>query len=81
MVGFECITRLEDVQSVERAIHLKQRDSLMKAAVLVLKDSAHNRAALRLAPTLTAAFPMSSRAVFAALRDGRQPRGNGLIFL
>jgi transcriptional regulator with XRE-family HTH domain len=79
-VAWECYTRLEDVQATERSLSLKQRDSAMPCLVLVLKDSRHNRAAVRSAPGLRRSFPLGTRAIFAALKCGEQPRSNGLIF-
>lgn len=80
-VAVECVTRLEDAQATERAINGKQRDAAMPRLVLTLADSRHNRAAVAAATSLREAFPLGSRAILAALRVGRQPAGNGLIFL
>ena len=80
-VAFECYSRLEDAQATERFLNLKQRDSGVPCVVLVLKDSRHNRAAIAAASGLRRAFPVTGRAVFAALRAGKQPKANGLMFL
>lgn len=80
-LAIECVTRLEDAQATERAINGKQRDATIPRLLLVLAATRHNRAALAAAPTLRAAFPLGNRAVLAALRAGRQPVANGLIFL
>jgi transcriptional regulator with XRE-family HTH domain len=80
-VAWECVTRLEDWQSIERTINLKQRDSLILCVVLVLADSRHNRGVVRAAPGLRRSFPLGARAIFAALGRGEQPRGKGLVFV
>lgn len=80
-VAVECITRLEDVQATERAVNRKQFDASIPCLILVLAATRHNRAALAAAPTLRDAYPLSTRAILAGLRVGRQPSANGLIFL
>jgi transcriptional regulator with XRE-family HTH domain len=80
-VAVECISRLEDAQSAERAGRLKQRDAGLSCLVLVLADTRHNRAAVAGAPTLATSFPHSTRAILAALRAGRQPPGDGIVFV
>lgn len=80
-VAWECYTRLEDVQATERALNLKQRDAGMPCVVLVLKESRHNREAVRAAPGLRRSFPLGARAIFGALRSGHQPGSNGCMFL
>lgn len=80
-VAVECVTRLEDAQATERALNGKQRDAAIPRLVLALADSHHNRAAMAAATSLREAFPLGNRAILAALRTGRQPAGNGLIFL
>jgi transcriptional regulator with XRE-family HTH domain len=81
LVAIECVTRLEDAQGTERAINGKQRDAAIPCLVLVLAATRHNRAAVAAAGQLRNAFPLGNRAVLAALRAGRRPAGNGLIFL
>lgn len=80
-VAIECVTRLEDAQAVERAINGKQRDAAIPCLVLVLAANRHNRAAVAAARQLRNTFPLGNRAVLGALRAGRQPAGNGLVFL
>ena len=80
-VAWELITRLDDVQAAERAIHLKQRDGQVPCVVLVLKKSAHHRRLVAASPGLRRAFPLGSRSLIPALRRGRQPPMNGVILL
>ncbi len=50
--------------------------------VLVVRDSAANRLALRVAAAdLSAAFPVPAREILAALGAGRPPEGSGLVAL
>jgi transcriptional regulator with XRE-family HTH domain len=77
----EAETHLWDVQATERRIHLKQRDAGMPRAILLLKDSRHNRRVVAETAELRRAFPLTSRQVLAALRAGRDPGADGIIFL
>lgn len=80
-VAHEFISRLHDVQAQVRPILLKQRDAGIGSVVLVVKDSAENRRAVAEAgPTLRDIFPLGSRAVLGALRAGRDPGANGIVF-
>jgi hypothetical protein len=75
-------TRLADVQAVQRRVALKQRDGRIEQVVLLVSDTAHNRAALRLAhDALTEQFPISTRAALARLSRGLPPGGNALVVL
>jgi hypothetical protein len=50
--------------------------------ILVFPDTAANRQAVEAAgPTLRPSFPLSSRAILAALRAGRIPTANGILFV
>lgn len=81
-VGIEVITRLTDVQAQVRSALLKQQAASLEQMVLVMADSRHNRMAVAAAaPTLTPAFPLGPRAVLGALRQGRAPGSNGLVFV
>lgn len=81
-IGVEAETRPTDLQALERAVHLKQRDSKVVRAILLVADTEHNRALLRVVlPLLRPAFPLSTREVLQALRDGRDPGANGLVVL
>ena len=79
-IGLEFFVRLQDCQAQLRSAHLKQRDAGLNRLVVVLKATHTNRRALREAwPTVAEAFPIASRQVLAALRDGHDPGGNGII--
>lgn len=75
-------TRLGDVQAVQRRIALKQRDSHIEQVVLLLSDTAHNRAVVRLAGTaLVEQFPISTRSALSRMSRGQPPGGNTLVIL
>lgn len=80
--AFELETRLLDSQGTTRRILLKARDAGIDVVVLVLPDTAFNRMAVAASEaTLRSAFPLRSREVLEALRNGECPRGNGIIFV
>lgn len=80
-VGFELETRLLSAEEICRRVSLKQRDADLAAMVLVLSATLANRNAVRAArSTLRGTFPLEAREVLAALRAGRAPRSNGIIF-
>src|SRR6266542_4445064 len=81
-IGLEVITRLTDAQAQTRAALLKQESAGLDLMVLVLAKTRRNRAALvSVAPTLLPSFPMTPRAVLAALRAGRRPAANGIVLV
>jgi hypothetical protein len=81
-VGVEAETRPTDLQALERAMHLKQRDSGTRRSILLVSDTDRNRALLRLVlPVLRPSFPLSTREVLQALREGRDPGADGLVVL
>jgi transcriptional regulator with XRE-family HTH domain len=80
-VAHEFVSRLRDVQGQVRPILIKQRDAGIGSLILVLRDTVENRRlAHEAGPQLTDAFPLGTRAVLAAIRDGRDPGGNGIVF-
>ncbi|MDH4334851.1 MAG: helix-turn-helix transcriptional regulator [Chloroflexota bacterium] len=81
-IGVEAETRLGDVQALERAIHLKQRDSGVRRVLLVVRGSKRNRMLIRHhLPHLRTAFPLGTAEVMRALREGRDPGADGLAVL
>ncbi len=82
VVAIEGISHLSDGQDQVRRIVLKQQAAGIPIAVIVLADTRHNRMAARMAaPTLEPAFPMAPRAVMQALRAGKPPAENGIVFI
>jgi transcriptional regulator with XRE-family HTH domain len=81
-VGLEVISRLTDAQAQIRVVVLKQQAGGIERMVLVLADTRHNRSVLvAAAPTVVPAFPLGTRGVLAALREGRLPQANGVILM
>ena len=81
-IGVEAETRPGDLQALERAIHLKQRDSGTKRVVLLIRGSRRNRQLIReLLPVMRTGFPLGTAEVLHALRDGRDPGADGLVVL
>jgi hypothetical protein len=80
--GVECYTRFHDCQAQLRAARLKQRDAQLHRLVIVIRATRTNRLAVRTAAELIASsFPLGTRAVLTALRAGRDPGANGLVFI
>lgn len=74
--------RIRDVQAQVRATVPKQEDNGADRVILVLSDTRANRAALRDAgESLARAFPLGTRDVLHALREGRDPGANGIVIL
>ena len=81
IVPVEGETRLGDSQALARRIELKRRDAGFDHVVLLVADTRHNRQALRGATSLLAAFPVSGSVILAALAEGREPDGSGIVLL
>lgn len=80
-VAHEFISRLYDGQAQVRPILQKQRDAGIDTLILVIKDNAENRGLVRAAGgALHDHFPLNSREVLRAIRAGRKPQGNGIVF-
>jgi hypothetical protein len=82
VIGIEAEMRLADVQALERRIALKQRDGGVDRVILLVADTRGNRRVLALhREALRARFPLDTRAVLAALREGDVPAANGIVVL
>ena len=78
--GCEAETRLADVQALERRLALKARDGGVDVMILIVADTAHNRAVLeRERVALRGLLPLDGRDVRRALRQSRLPQASGLI--
>ena len=81
-IAHEFLSRMRDVQAQMRPLLRKQYDSGIARLVLVVAGTHANRRAVAEAGTaIRDAFPLGSKAVLAALRAGRDPGQNGLVFL
>ncbi len=82
IIPTEAETRIHDVQAQFRRIELKARDAEIEHVIVVILDTASNRAAIRAAATVLAdRFPVGARQALAALGRGDHPGGSALIFL
>ena len=82
VVAHEFVSRLRDVQAQIRPLMLKQRDAAVERLVLVVAASHGNRRAVVEAGTvLRGQFPVGTKATLAAIRAGRDPGANGLVFV
>lgn len=80
--GVAVETRLRDWQALLRREQQKLRDSGAGRLLLVLLDSHPNhRAVAEAGAALRAALPLDGRAILPALRAGRDPGGDGVLFL
>jgi hypothetical protein len=81
-IGVEAETRLVDLQSVQRRIALKCRDSGISRAILLLSATRTNRATLRaFDASIRDSFPTPGREALQALRVGRLPGSSAVILL
>jgi transcriptional regulator with XRE-family HTH domain len=81
-IQIEAITRLGDIQAQFRAVLLKQRDGGFDRLIVVVRGTAANRRALRLAGTsLEGTFPLATREAIRALRSGADPGANAIVVL
>jgi hypothetical protein len=81
-IAIEAEMRLSDLQAVDRRIALKLRDSDVSIVILLVADTVGNRRALAAhRESLRSSFPLDTRAVLAALRDGRAPASSGIVVI
>ena len=80
-IGVEAETVLDDIQALERRLALKRRDGDVDHVILLVADTVRNRRALKSAPAAFADLPPRTREILAALRDGRDPGGSGIVIL
>lgn len=82
LVGVIAETRIRDLQEVLRREHRKQLDGGVRILILLVANTKHSRRALNEAgPLLADAFPLSTRAVLAALARGEAPSADGIVIL
>ena len=74
-------TVLDDLQALERRLHLKQRDSGGDHILLLVADTARNRRALAAAPGSFADLPLRTRDVLRAVGAGTDPGASGIVIL
>jgi hypothetical protein len=78
----EAETAIPDGQALARRLNLKAHDDPTGHVILLVSDTRANRAALRgIREGMRDQLPLDSRAILAALRDGRDPGQNGIVVL
>jgi transcriptional regulator with XRE-family HTH domain len=81
-IAFDVWSRVRDVQAQVRLSQRKALDAGVDRLALVFGDTWTNRQAVKAAgPALRRAFPLTSRQVLGALREGRDPGANGIVFV
>ncbi len=75
-------TRLRDFQALLRREQLKQRDSGVNRLLFAVLDSRANRAAVADASAIIGqALPANPWTVWRALKSGRLPEGDALLYV
>ena len=75
-------TRIADGQALERRLALKLRDDPDGHLILLISDTRANRAALRsLGAGVKELLPLDTRAVLAALGNGKDPGASGIVIM
>ena len=78
----EAESRVRDTQALRRRLALKLRDGGADRVLLLVADTRHNRAVLRMAADdFAASFPVSGTVAMNALRRGERPAGSAIVFL
>jgi transcriptional regulator with XRE-family HTH domain len=79
-VLIEAETHLGDAQAVERKAFAKARDLGADRVILLLSDTPHNRRIVSEVDVLRERFPVQPRVAMAAIREGRDPGGDAIVF-
>lgn len=81
-VAFDVWSRVRDVQAQARLSQRKAVDAQVDRLILVFGDTVANRRAVRqTGEALRRAFPLTGRQVLVALRAGKDPGANGMVFV
>jgi transcriptional regulator with XRE-family HTH domain len=81
-IGVEAETRPGDLQTIERAMEGKLRDSGVDRMILLVGSTNANRGLVRRhIATLRQTFPLDTRQTLEALARGRDPGAHGLVIL
>jgi len=82
LIGVELETRIRDVQALVRRIRERERDGGADEVMLVVSDTAHNRALVgQLREALGPRYATPPSLVLAALRKGRPVPGSGVLVI
>jgi hypothetical protein len=77
----EAETVVDDIQALHRRLTLKMRDGRESQLILVIADTARNRAAIEAGRAMLPEFTLDTRQVLAALSRGERPGGSGIVFI
>ena len=82
-IAVEAETRPRDVQELQRRLASKMRDDpSISSVILLLSDTRHNRALVRdHGEVLRVDLPLPASAILAALAEGRNPGGSGIVLI
>jgi hypothetical protein len=81
-IGVDAETRVRDSQELQRRLNLKRRDGGVDHVILLLADTRHNRAFLRMCPeSFLAEFPVQGPRALALLAASLDPGGSSIILL
>lgn len=81
-IAIEAESRLRDIQALKRRIALKQRDAGIERVILLVNDTVANRRILKaVREELRDQFPLDSRDVLRAVRQGIEPARSGLVIM
>ncbi len=81
-VGIEAETRVRDAQELQRRLSLKRRDGGVDHLILLLANTRHNRAFLRVAGSgFLADLPVPGATALARLAAGEDPLGSAIVLL
>jgi transcriptional regulator with XRE-family HTH domain len=82
-IAVEAETRPRDVQELQRRLASKRRDDpSISSVILLLSDTRHNRALVRdHGEVLRVELPLPASAILAALAEGRNPGGSGIVLI
>lgn len=81
VLAVEAETRPRDVQSLERRVALKMRDSGIERVLLLLLRSRHNARLVREQESLRVHFPGRARGAITALAAGERPDASAILML
>jgi hypothetical protein len=82
LVGVEAETRIRDVQELVRRLRQRERDGGADEILLVLANSAHNRALVEeLRAALGDRYATAPKVLRHCLRAGRRLPGSGVILI
>ncbi len=81
-LGVEGESRLHDLQAQSRRWNLKRRDGFVDHVIVLVADTRTNRAALAAGrEAWRADLPLDGPEILAALAEGRDPGGSGIVRL